>query len=341
MQRAIIGFHQDEFGDWVADLDCGHAQHVRHKPPFIERPWVATANGRAEKRGTRLTCALCAAEGLNMDTQIDHVVVTVPNLDAAAAQFEALGFTLTPRAQHPWGTANRLVQMAGQNFIEILELDRPHLLFEHDAAKTPPVFSFGAFNRDFLAAGLMGFSMLVLAGADSAADVARFVSAGLDTYAPFDFGRRAKLPDGREVDVAFSLAYATHPEITRAAFFTSHNKFPENFWKPEFQRHTNGAVVIEEAVLVAPEPRHLAHFIGGFTGQRPREIDGGLAAACGPQILSVLTPDVFAARFDGAMVDLAQGPRLAGLVIAASDPPARLTPASDAGGVTIAWSKRG
>ena len=61
MQRSIIGFHQDERGDWVADLACGHAQHVRHKPPFIERPWVMTEAGRRGHLGTALACSLCRA----------------------------------------------------------------------------------------------------------------------------------------------------------------------------------------------------------------------------------------------------------------------------------------
>jgi len=40
--RKIVGFHQDENGDWVAELECGHGQHVRHKPPWTSRPWVTT-----------------------------------------------------------------------------------------------------------------------------------------------------------------------------------------------------------------------------------------------------------------------------------------------------------
>lgn len=35
MQQAIIGFHQDEKGDWVARLACRHQQHMRHNPPWI------------------------------------------------------------------------------------------------------------------------------------------------------------------------------------------------------------------------------------------------------------------------------------------------------------------
>ncbi|PYU03922.1 MAG: hypothetical protein DMG34_11865 [Acidobacteria bacterium] len=32
-ERKILGFHQDEHRDWVADLECGHTRHVRHNPP--------------------------------------------------------------------------------------------------------------------------------------------------------------------------------------------------------------------------------------------------------------------------------------------------------------------
>jgi tellurite methyltransferase len=59
MQRAIVGFRQDEVGDWVADLACGHGQHVRHKPPFWTRPWVLTEDGRASRLGVELGCVRC------------------------------------------------------------------------------------------------------------------------------------------------------------------------------------------------------------------------------------------------------------------------------------------
>lgn len=59
MERKIVDYHQDEHGDWVADLDCGHGQHVRHQPPFINRPWVATEAGRRSKLGIMLKCVKC------------------------------------------------------------------------------------------------------------------------------------------------------------------------------------------------------------------------------------------------------------------------------------------
>ena len=59
MRRTIVGFHQDEAGDWVAELSCLHGQHVRHRPPFQERPWVVTEDGRAARVGTELDCPRC------------------------------------------------------------------------------------------------------------------------------------------------------------------------------------------------------------------------------------------------------------------------------------------
>ena len=59
MERPIIGFHQDEEGHWVAELACGHTQHVRHDPPWQVREWVMTAEGRAGRLGTVLDCRKC------------------------------------------------------------------------------------------------------------------------------------------------------------------------------------------------------------------------------------------------------------------------------------------
>ena len=59
VERAITGYHQDDVGDWVAELSCLHNQHVRHRPPFQDRRWVTTADGRDDKLGSDLDCPLC------------------------------------------------------------------------------------------------------------------------------------------------------------------------------------------------------------------------------------------------------------------------------------------
>lgn len=59
MQRKIVGFHRDEEQHWVAELECGHGQHVRHDPPWQLRPWVLDPASRAQHLGTTLECRLC------------------------------------------------------------------------------------------------------------------------------------------------------------------------------------------------------------------------------------------------------------------------------------------
>ena len=59
MNRIITGFRLDDLRDWVAELDCGHGQHVRHRPPFTSRPWVVTESGRESMLGTDLDCVRC------------------------------------------------------------------------------------------------------------------------------------------------------------------------------------------------------------------------------------------------------------------------------------------
>ena len=59
MDRAIVGFRQDEGGTWIADLACGHSQHIRHSPPFKLAPWVLDDSERNARIGQDIECRLC------------------------------------------------------------------------------------------------------------------------------------------------------------------------------------------------------------------------------------------------------------------------------------------
>ena len=58
--RRIVGFQTDDEGHWVAELSCGHTRHVRHDPPWQNRPWVASPDGRARFLGVEVGCVVCA-----------------------------------------------------------------------------------------------------------------------------------------------------------------------------------------------------------------------------------------------------------------------------------------
>ena len=59
MKQAIVGYHRDDENHWVAELACGHFQHVRHNPPWVIRPWVISEAGRGAMLGQVLQCKKC------------------------------------------------------------------------------------------------------------------------------------------------------------------------------------------------------------------------------------------------------------------------------------------
>lgn len=59
MDQRIVAFHRDAEEHWVADLECGHTQHVRHDPPWQNRPWVVEEASCMAYVGTILSCPQC------------------------------------------------------------------------------------------------------------------------------------------------------------------------------------------------------------------------------------------------------------------------------------------
>ncbi len=225
---------------------------------------------------------------------IDHLVVAVKDLEAAREIWQRLGFTMTPRAVHPWGTCNTLAQL-DHCFIEVLAVADPALI----KATTKRSFSFGAFNRDFLKKR-EGGSMLVLESADADADIADFAKHGLDTFQRFDFERQAKQPDGEMARVAFSLAFtravnAAGATTKASGFFTCQQHEPQNFWHAAYQRHANTATTVQSVAFVARNPADYHAFLKDFAGlDTLRSSSAGVFAATPRGEISILTPTAFA-----------------------------------------------
>jgi len=78
VKRAIVGYRQDDAGDWIAELPCGHSHHVRHERPLNNRPWVLTAEGRASMLGEALDCGPCDRAELPTSW---HVVRSTPEFN--------------------------------------------------------------------------------------------------------------------------------------------------------------------------------------------------------------------------------------------------------------------
>lgn len=248
---------------------------------------------------------------------IDHLVLPVRDLDAAAATYAALGFTVTARGIHPWGTHNRLVQFSNRTFLELLAVGEPAKIVQAPEGEV----SFGAFNRDFLARCGEGMSMLVLASTDPAADRAAFRAAGLPVQPPFDFRRIARAPDGSEREVAFTLTFTSDPGMPEAGFFTCAQHFAENFWRADLQHHANGARGVTKVVMVADDPADHHVFLKGFTRSDDiRMTSAGLTLALGGGgSIEVLNPLAYERRY-GASVSGGLAGRFRAFEVAEMDP---------------------
>jgi len=244
-----------------------------------------------------------------MPRSIDHIVHAVRDLDAAVALYRRAGFQVGARNVHPraWGTMNHIVQLPG-TFIELLAMADTREMAPHTARQ----FSFGAFNRDFLAHG-EGLSMLVLEGR-GATDAEEFRARGIGDFEPFDMAREAKRPDGTAIKVAFALAFARDANAPESGFFTCQHKYPENFWNPAFHTHPNRTTAVTGIVAVAREPARHREFLAAFSGAAARDTDDGLVIdlARGQQI-EVIVPDAFERRYWASPPDVSAGLRLAAI----------------------------
>lgn len=247
---------------------------------------------------------------------LDHIVHAVLDLDAAAALYRSLGFTVGARNRHPWGTHNCIVQFAGC-FIELLTLAEPDRLNDGGFS-----ILFGGYTGEFLKHH-EGLSLLILESNDAGADAAAFHAAGIAASAVLSFAREGKQPDGATVKLGFSLAFAEDKAAPDIHFAACRQHFPENFWNPAFQKHANGVTGIGGVVVVADDPARHRDFMQAFAGakaaDRAGDSDGGFVVATPRGRIEVMTPAAFVASFGVTAPALAHGPRLAAVRFAVAD----------------------
>jgi catechol 2,3-dioxygenase-like lactoylglutathione lyase family enzyme len=248
-----------------------------------------------------------------MSRGLDHVVHAVRDLDAAAALYRSLGFTVGARNRHPWGTHNHIVQFPGF-FIELLTLAEPDKLGDDGFS-----IMFGAYNRDFIEKH-EGLSLLILESQDAAADEAAFRKAGIAASDVMRFAREGKRPDGAAVKLGFSLAFATDGLAPDIHFATCQQHYPENFWNPAFQKHANSASGIAGVLLVAKNPREHRDFLLRLTGANDAAATAeGFAITTARGTIEMTTPAAFLNRFGVVAPDVTRGARLVALRFAAAD----------------------
>jgi catechol 2,3-dioxygenase-like lactoylglutathione lyase family enzyme len=249
-----------------------------------------------------------------MSRGLDHIVHAVRDLEAAAALYRQLGFTVGARNRHPWGTHNHIVQLPGF-FMELLTVAEPDKLGSDGFSRL-----FGSFNQDFLA-HREGLSYLMLESHDAGADAAEFRAAGIAVSEALHFEREGKRPDGTSVKVAFSLAFARDP-AAEIGFATCLQHHPENFWNPTLQQHPNGVIAIAGAVIVAENPSDHQILLSTLTGERELvATSSGIMAPTPRGSLAIMDPSAFRSHFGVASPVVTDKARLAALRFKVLDRP--------------------
>lgn len=238
---------------------------------------------------------------------VDHALIAVHDLDAAAKLWRSFGFTLTPRGVHGGGaTANHCVMFPG-SYIELIAAtgNGTSPLAEGIGARPP---------------GGLG---LAFASSDAAATAAALRDAGIEAQDPLALQRPLELDGVTEMvkfenvlfkaDLPGLVAFACHhltPALTRA--------------RHEWQLHASGATGIAEYVIGADHPadwRPALEKLFGF--DHVADAPHGLSVILDGSALAVMTPVGLQARFGTKATDgLAPLPGLAALVIGVNEPDA-------------------
>ena len=203
---------------------------------------------------------------------IDHVVVnTRDRLDAAAAAYERLGFTLTPRGHHTLGSANHLA-IFGTDYLELIGVMDP------------------ASPRTDVMGSPIGLNGLVFGTDDSAAVHAALTASGVDATPPREFSRPVDLPGGAE-DAVFRTVHITPQPVWPGRVYFCHHFTRKLVWRDEWRHHANGAIAVARMVIASDGPHRLAEVFGRMFGPTTiRAVEGGISLAVGLARVDVLTP---------------------------------------------------
>jgi hypothetical protein len=216
---------------------------------------------------------------------LDHVVIDVRDrIDEAMQCFTGLGFRLTPRGHHTLGSANHLAMFA-TDYLELLG------------------FGAGSAARPELAAFPVGLNGLVFKTAD--ADVVYRHAEGmrLPVLPVQAFSRPVALAGGTQ-DALFRTTRLDPTKVAMGRVYFCEHQTPDLVWRPEWQAHPNGALMITRVLVATVEPqRTAALFRDLFGGDAIREHRDRLVLAAGTARVEFAPPDVVAAEFGAAAAD--------------------------------------
>ena len=197
---------------------------------------------------------------MSQAVSLDHIGIVGRDLDALAAAFGRLGFTLTPLARHAGGrTGNRCVMLHGA-YLELMST----------------VDGGTSATLDRFLARYEGAHILAFAVTDLDAARARLALAGLDAPPP---SLTDRLVDDAEPDGARArFALVTPPDIPEGRVLLVRHLTPDALWQDRFMRHANGASKLLGVTIQSTEPAATTARLSRITGVAAiPDPDGGYA----------------------------------------------------------------
>jgi catechol 2,3-dioxygenase-like lactoylglutathione lyase family enzyme len=190
---------------------------------------------------------------------IDHVVVSVHDLEQAAAIWRRLGFTLAPKGVHSHhvGTAN-YTMMLTDDYIELLGVLTPT---ENNIS-----------TRNYLAIR-EGLDRAAFATRDAATGVAALRAAGIDGTGPLDFSRPVALADGTPTEARFrTFAWPRDQRPGNVRLFACQHLTRSAVWQPRLMQRANTAIRLQGIDVVSKDPKRAAEDMQKLTGLKVLEL---------------------------------------------------------------------
>lgn len=220
---------------------------------------------------------------------IDHCVLPVENLDTATERLNRLGFTVAPRATHPFGTTNACVYFTDNSYLEPLAVTDAELAAETALKRNVFAVRDSAFR---FRNGPEGFSALAMGTGNARADHRRFVLSGISAGRQLTFSRPFTTPDGSVDEASFRLAFAADPRSPDVFFFTCERTGVPNADRGVPERHANGVSGIARVIMSEPYPADFAYLCQEIAGSRESvAVEHGIEVMAANGVIRVLDPD--------------------------------------------------
>ena len=202
------------------------------------------------------------------ELSLDHIGIAVANLDAGEAQFQRLGFQLTPRGYHTLpppapgaerprtGTGNHCA-MLRRGYLEIIGI-------------TDPAYQ-GRLRADL--ARYEGLHLVAFGTEDAAATASALLGAGFEAAQPRILERPIE-ERGKTQLARFDLVDFPEKLLPEGHFFAIHHGTPDLLWKPGLTTHPNSVTGLEMVTVAVVDPADFARRLGRCLGTEPEPGDG-------------------------------------------------------------------